>query len=476
MATYAPPSETLTLFNPDVFLTNDAGDFLAFPVAQGAEVFPFGLTTSTATVAGALSTDTTIGTAVGTAVSLYNEATRTGAISIGTGGTSTRTTTIGFQASGNTLNLNGGAINIQGSGGLTTTISNTGILSLSNGNSSAINIGSTKTGGQIDIGQSGGTASTTTINIGTGTLNTGAISIGTGNTTGSLPITIGNQTGSFGSVDIGSTTISIGKANCATNNIGTSTGGTLNLKTAASSGGAINMGTGMTSGTISIGSGTGDKTITIGNTAGANILNLTSNTVNLQTATGSVLIGTTATAGVITIGGSSSNSLSIQRPIQLSSGADPASNTSAIGYILTNVTGGVGGAISVPVNKYTWSTGVMSLPIGVYMLSLYAEYVAAASVTAFNFNMGFMSSAPTTGDSATASSAPTNTISGINGNERSDDNSNLTNGTYINQIGGVVVNNYGGTYNNVYGIFNGDWITSGTITMSALTIRAVKIG
>jgi len=390
MATYAPPSETLTLFNPDVFLTADLGDFLTFPVAQGSEVFPFGLTTSTATVAGALSagtatvagalsagtstltsviTNTTTGTAVGTAVSLYGEATRTG-----------------------------------------------------------------------------------------------GISIGTGNTTSSLPITIGNQSGSFGSVDIGSTTISIGKNNCATNNIGTSTGGTLNLKT-GSTGGAVNMGTSMTSGTISI-----------GNSSGSTILNLTSNTVNLQTATGSVLIGTTATAGVITIGGSSSNSLSIQRPIQLSSGADPASNTSAIGYILTNVTGGVGGAISVPVNKYTWSTGVMSLPIGVYMLSLYAEYVAAASVTAFNFNMGFMSSAPTTGDSATASSAPTNTISGINGNLRSDDNSNLTNGTYINQIGGVVVNNYGGTFNNVYGIFNADWITSGTITMSALTIRAIKIG
>jgi hypothetical protein len=90
--------------------------------------------------------------------------------------------------------------------------------------------------------------------------------------------------------------------------------------------------------------------------------------------------------------------------------------------------------------------------------------------------MGFMSSAPVTGDSATASQAPTNTISGINGNLRSDFKSNLSNGTYVNQIGGVVVNNYGGTYNNMYGIFNADWTTSGTITMTSLSIRAVKIG
>ena len=117
----------------------------------------------------------------------------------------------------------------------------------------------------------------------------------------------------------------------------------------------------------------------------------------------------------------------------------------------------------------------MSLGIGVWIVSLYAELVMAATVTSYNYNMGFMSSAPTTGDSATASRAPGNTISGINGNQRSDDNTNLTNGTYAYQVGGIVLNNYGGTYNSLYGIFNADWTTTGTITMTTLTLRAVRI-
>jgi len=108
-----------------------------------------------------------------------------------------------------------------------------------------------------------GTAVGTAVSLYNEATRTGGISIGTGNTTGSVPITIGNQTGSFGSVDIGSTTISIGKNNCATNNIGTSTGGTLNLKT-GSTGGAINMGTSMTSGTIVLGGTTGGtSTLTV---------------------------------------------------------------------------------------------------------------------------------------------------------------------------------------------------------------------
>ena len=58
MSIYAPPTSTLTLFNPDVFITN--GDTLSFPIAQGVEVFPFGLTASTATVSGALTASGTV--------------------------------------------------------------------------------------------------------------------------------------------------------------------------------------------------------------------------------------------------------------------------------------------------------------------------------------------------------------------------------------------------------------------------------
>jgi hypothetical protein len=452
MATYAPPTEDLTIFNPDVFLIGGEGaDFLAFPVAQGAETFPFGLSTTTLLAAGAISTSGTLtagastldgasysagtspayeieypvnsgrfdfytNTAGGartrgakidaTGVHTHNHfdtidetagilnigtaATRTGAINIGTGGTSTRTTTIGFQASGNTLNLNGGAINIQGSGGLTTSITNTGILNLSNGNASAINIGSNKTGGNIDIGQSGGTASTTTINIGTGTSQTGAINIGTG-ATSALPITIGgfgggtttvqgstltlngstitmgaSQTG--GSITIGqsggsasTTTIAIGNGSNQTGaiNIGTGTAtakaitvgnvsgafGTLNLGCAsisianASNTTALNVGTGMTSGAlriggttggtttidiatgnsqtgaINIGTGSGEKTIIIGTAGGtpSSTTRLRGNTIELNPAVsvGALELGANMTGGLITIGGTTGGSTTI---------------------------------------------------------------------------------------------------------------------------------------------------------------------
>ena len=158
----------------------------------------------------------------------------------------------------------------------------------------------------------------------------------------------------------------------------------------------------------------------------------------------------------------------------MSSGADPTSAISAIGYIQPNVTATVG-PVGVPTNTYTLSTGVMNLNIGVWMLSLEYIYTSASSVQSFTFNMGFMSSAPVTGDSATASSAPLNTIANINGNLRYSDTTNLDNGTSIRQIGGVVINNYGGTFNTIYGIANWKFITSGTIT-ATVALRAVKIG
>ena len=182
------------------------------------------------------------------------------------------------------------------------------------------------------------------------------------------------------------------------------------------------------------------------------------------------------TSGSITIGGTSggSSTLTIQRPIQLSAGANPAAVTNAIGYILPNVNSS-SGVTSAPANTFTWNTGLMTLGLGVWMLSIGANLNMAASIQDFNYNMGFMNTVPVVGDSPTASQAPTNTISGINGNIRNDDNANLTNGNYIYQVGGVIVNNYDGIYNSMYGIFNADW-SVGTITMASLTIRATKIG
>ena len=277
MATYAPPTSTLTIFNPDVFLIGGEGaDFLAFPVAQGAETFPFGLTTSTATVAGALSagtstltsviTDTTIGTAVGTAVSLYGEATRSGQINIGAGITA-KNIYIGPINSGTTVTAIGGSEVYLG-GNNTTTLQANPV-----GASGILNLGTNMGGGTITIGGTSG--GTTTIAIGNGTAQTGAISIGTGASTKN--ITIGNSTSLLntnttlngqlvllrptagGSVGIGDTN--------ATGfvNIGAGSGSTATALAIA-----IGNSDGHT-GTIGIGAGTGSKTISIGNATGTTV-------------------------------------------------------------------------------------------------------------------------------------------------------------------------------------------------------------
>ena len=297
-----------------------------------------------------------------------------------------------------------------------------------------------------------------TLDIGANVARTGAINIGASNPTANKSITIGNQ---------------LGTGTCATSLYGTSLAvGSGNTTTTAIqcavTGGAINIGTAGASSTITIGNNTA---------ATSTIANLRSNTINIQGSNnaGNLLIGSTMTSGTLTIGGSSTNTLTIQRPIQLSSGADPASATSAIGYTYPNVSAGTG-VLAIPAATYTLSTGLRTLDIGVWLLSLNIDFVTAALVGNFNYNMGFMNSAPVTGDSATASKAPNNTIAGINGDVRSDDNTNLSNGTYCYQIGGVVVNNYGGTYNNMYGIINMDWSTTGTIDVGAFTIRATRIG
>ena len=502
MATYPPPTETLPTFNSTVFtspltdgLTVAEADlrYLKFPSSQGGETINGNLV-----VSGTTTVDTIAGSAVGTAVSLYNEASRTGAISIGAGGTGSRIITINRSGGGNT-NINGWTI--VGSNNILNT---TGDIQIdtTGGAGRGLYLGSSISTGPVYIGNA---MTSGTIFIGNGASQTGAINIGTGNTTSSLPITIGNQSGAFGSVDIGTTTITVGKSNTATNNIQTSTSGTLNLKT-TSTGGAINMGTGMTSGTINIGrtdatastttisiatgssqtgaidigTGSSNKDITIGSvlsTGNSTFIRGKTVAINPKVDDGTLNLGQAMTGGSIFLGGTTggTNTLTIQRPIQLSSGADPASSTSAIGYIYPIITA-TSVAIAVPANTYTWSTGARSLGIGVWMLSLGATILADFTPQNYVYNMGFMSSAPVVADSATASSPPANTIANINGNTRDDDAINLDNGTYIYNIGGVVVNNYGGTFNNVYGIFNADWSVAGTIEMLALSIRAVKIG
>lgn len=440
MATYEPPTEDLTYpdgFNPLVFqqltdaLTIEEGDarYLRFPLGQGAESIP------SLTVSGTLTTvdiepssaSTALdiaGTQVSGALTIGNDTARTGAINIGTGTTGTgKTITINGLASANTTTINGGIISILGSGGQTTSISNTGILSLQNGSSSAMNIGSSKTGGNIDIGMSGATASSTTINIGVGTAMTGTINIGTGNITSDLPIIIGNQSGAFGSVNIGTRDITVGRTNTVNNTIQTSSGGTLNLKATASSSGTINMGTGMTSGdikigrtdatastaiisiatgsnqtgAIDIGTGGSSKDITIGSvssTGSSTFLRGKTVAINAKVDDGTLNLGQAMTGGSIVLGGTTggTNTLTLNRPFT------PAYSVSAIGATNIGYIATPASANLTPITTGNANLADFSLGSGVWDVQV---RVRITGVTAFAGNFFRLSLSTTTGTQST---------------------------------------------------------------------------
>ena len=116
---------------------------------------------------------------------------RTGNINIGTG-SSIKTITLGAAVSSSTTNINGGTINITGTGGTNMNITNTGDMVILNGVARGIYFGTNKTGSEIIIGQNQAVASTTRIDIGIGSLQTGGINIGSG-CVGNAPIVIGSS-------------------------------------------------------------------------------------------------------------------------------------------------------------------------------------------------------------------------------------------------------------------------------------------
>lgn len=443
MATYEPPTEDLTYpsgFNPLVFqqltdaLTIEEGDarYLRFPLGQGAETIPSLTVSGTTTLGGAtykagvspayeieypvnngrfdfytntgggartrglkvdatgvhtISKYDTIDETAGT-LDIGTLAGRTGAINIGTGAGGTgKTITIGGLATGQTTTINGGAVNISGSGGSTTTISNTGILQISNGSTSAMNIGSGKTGGTIDIGQSGATASTTVIGIGNGNGQTGAINIGTG--TGEKSIILGNQ---------GTTSSSLCRLRAYNIELNPNpTTGQLNLAT-FNTAGTINIGTANSSTTaIEIGTGTGEKSIVIGlaGTTSSSLVRLRAFQIDLNPAvSGTLNLGTLMTGGSITLGGTTggTNTLTINRPFT------PAYLPSAIGA--TNI-GHIATPASANLTPITTANGNLadfSLGSGVWDVQV---RVRITGVTASASNFFRLSLSTTTGTQST---------------------------------------------------------------------------
>ena len=322
MATYAPPTSTLTIFNPDVFLIgSDGSDFLAFPVAQGAETFPFGLSTTTLLAAGAISTSGTL---------TAGESTLDGAsYSAGT----SPAYEIEYPVNSGRFDFytnSGGGTRTRGS-----KIDSTGVHTVST----------------LDtIDEVAGT-----LNIGTATLRTGAINIGTGaDSVAAKTITIGNSTQATGTLNLRTRNINIGGSNAATINsdAGTTTitGTTLNVTHtgtislgASTSSATIEIGNGASqSGAINIGTGTSAaKNITIGTGSGGTTLmrgsNVTLSTGSIGTLslggtnTGSTIdMGTSFTAGAIRIGGTVGGTTTI----------DIGSGSSQSGIISINRNGG----------------------------------------------------------------------------------------------------------------------------------------
>lgn len=261
MASYAPPMNNLTLFNPDQFMVDSS--LLEFPIAQGSETFPNGLTTSTATVVGALTA---------------GSASITGALTAGT-----------FAPA--TINCN----NIIGT---TMTIQPSTQLNLADG----------LTSGSINIARQDATATTTTVNIATGNGQTGTVNIGTG--TGTKTMGIGGTNTTLNLVGT-----AITASNLACNTFTTSTTSTnASLFGEASRGGNINIGIGTDrTGTINIGNGggasatggvsiqtNGTGTVTIGNSGSTTAL-VGATTIN-STGTQTTTIGNSTGATTITNG------------------------------------------------------------------------------------------------------------------------------------------------------------------------------
>jgi hypothetical protein len=232
---------------------------------------------------------------------------------------------------------------------------------------------------------------------------------------------------------------------------------------------AITFGNNITTGNIDIGAAqtTGNLNLGIGTS---------------REATGNIFIGTGASAlntinigrgNVISIVNSETPTLTINRPI-LTTG-NPSTLTTAIGSIVSvSSTSGVVGPPST--GSYTLSSGAMTLGSGVWLVSLHINYITASSINnSFRWNIGLMTNVPVTGNNASASKAPTNTIGSAWVGDS--DGVGLDNGTYGQQLAGIVLNNYDGSYNTLYGIFNYSQTAAGaTGTLNGtITLMATKI-
>lgn len=240
---------------------------------------------------------------------------RTGAINIGTGATATSTPiTIGNQTGAfgsvdiGTTTITVGKANTATNSSQTST---NGTLNLkTTSTAGAVNLGTGMTSGTITIGKSDATASTTTIDINTGSAMTGAISIGSG--ASAKPITIGSA------------------ASTNTINGTTTIAGTANINTTSLSN--TNIGNGAAGGNFTVNAATNSITGTT-NTLTSTELLATAMTFTTNT-NGSDLILNNATTGNFSIGAGTNQNLIIE-----ATGTGTLSLVGAVNGVYINDTG-----------------------------------------------------------------------------------------------------------------------------------------
>jgi hypothetical protein len=278
-----------------------------------------GTATSTLTTAGGISTNTLEPNAVATLVNAYT--THTGKMQIGSSSNTGVATNVGICVAPITT----GTVRTISVG--KTTVDSVHVANVEH-TGPAIGNATAPAAGLFEIC----TAQTTGIlNIGTGTrTGVGAINIGTGST--SSAINIGNKTTSTNSVVINSGSAGIllasnnavaGRGIKITDNTVDVAIATETLSIGATTGGAINIGTGMTSSAITIGNKTTSTNSVVINSGSAGILlasnnattgrgiNVKDNTVDVAVAADTLSVGTTNATGGITIGNGTQTNITV---------------------------------------------------------------------------------------------------------------------------------------------------------------------
>jgi hypothetical protein len=261
-------------------------------------------------------------------------------------------------------------------------------VSINGGTGSSVNIGTNAIAHTISIGNVTG-ATAVSIDSGTGAINIGtsiAKTITIGNTTGATGIIQSIGTGNFvldgvtsstytigastttGTITIGGTAqtgnITLGSSSGANAlRIGNGSGATTLSLCVVQTGGAINMGTAMTTGTITVG-GTGAQTgtIAIAPGTGAQTVNVATGGTGIKT----VNIGTGAIDNVITIGtvtGAASLALKVGTGNFTLDGA--ATSTYTVGTSTTSGTITIGGTAQTGTITLGSSSGTNIVAIGV---------------------------------------------------------------------------------------------------------------